>query len=94
MVLTVDFTLLGSRVQGLNGGPDFRFNEALSFVVECEDQARWTASGTRYAGWRRAGSVRLAEGPVRTVVADRPAPANVLMAIPIRSGRAARWRRC
>jgi predicted 3-demethylubiquinone-9 3-methyltransferase (glyoxalase superfamily) len=38
-VLTVDFTLLGSRVQGLNGGPDFRFNEALSFVIECDDQA-------------------------------------------------------
>lgn len=39
MVLTVDFTLLGSRVQGLNGGPDFRFNEAVSFAVECDDQA-------------------------------------------------------
>lgn len=39
MVLTVDFTLLGSRVQGLNGGPDFRFNEAVSFVRECDDQA-------------------------------------------------------
>jgi predicted 3-demethylubiquinone-9 3-methyltransferase (glyoxalase superfamily) len=38
-LLTVDFTLLGQRVQGLNGGPDFRFNEAISFVVECEDQA-------------------------------------------------------
>jgi predicted 3-demethylubiquinone-9 3-methyltransferase (glyoxalase superfamily) len=39
MVLTVDFTLLGSRVQGLNGGSDFQFNEAISFVVECDDQA-------------------------------------------------------
>ena len=39
MVLTVDFTLLGNRVQGLNGGPDFTFNEAISFVVECDDQA-------------------------------------------------------
>ena len=39
MVLVVDFTLLGSRVQGLDGGPDFRFNEAVSFVVECDDQA-------------------------------------------------------
>ena len=39
MVLTVDFTLLGNRVQGLNGGPDFRFSEAVSFVVECDDQA-------------------------------------------------------
>jgi predicted 3-demethylubiquinone-9 3-methyltransferase (glyoxalase superfamily) len=39
MVLTVDFTLRGQRFQGLNGGPEFRFSEAVSFVVECEDQA-------------------------------------------------------
>ena len=39
MVLTVDFTLVGRDFQGLNGGPDFRFNEAVSFVIECEDQA-------------------------------------------------------
>jgi predicted 3-demethylubiquinone-9 3-methyltransferase (glyoxalase superfamily) len=39
MVLTVDFMLNGQRFQGLNGGPDFSFNEAVSFVIECEDQA-------------------------------------------------------
>jgi predicted 3-demethylubiquinone-9 3-methyltransferase (glyoxalase superfamily) len=39
MVLTVDFTLDGQHFQGLNGGPDFSFNEAVSFVIECEDQA-------------------------------------------------------
>ena len=39
MVLVVDFTLGGERFQGLNGGPDFTFNEAVSFVIECEDQA-------------------------------------------------------
>jgi len=38
MVLTVDFTLNGQRFQGLNGGPEFDFNEAVSFVIECEDQ--------------------------------------------------------
>jgi predicted 3-demethylubiquinone-9 3-methyltransferase (glyoxalase superfamily) len=38
-VLTVDFTLAGQHIQGLNGGPDFRFNEAISLVVECDDQA-------------------------------------------------------
>ena len=38
-VLVVDFTLNGQRFQGLNGGPEFRFNEATSFVIECEDQA-------------------------------------------------------
>ena len=39
MVMTVDFTLAGQQVQGLNGGPEFQFNEAVSFVIECEDQA-------------------------------------------------------
>ena len=39
MVLTVDFSLNGQQFQGLNGGPDFNFNEAVSFVIECEDQA-------------------------------------------------------
>jgi predicted 3-demethylubiquinone-9 3-methyltransferase (glyoxalase superfamily) len=39
MVLTVDFTLKGQRFQGLNGGPQFHFSEAVSFVIECEDQA-------------------------------------------------------
>ncbi len=39
MVLTVDFTLAGQRFQALNGGPEFTFNEAVSFVIECEDQA-------------------------------------------------------
>jgi predicted 3-demethylubiquinone-9 3-methyltransferase (glyoxalase superfamily) len=39
MVLTVDFTLGGVPYQGLNGGPDFRFNEAASIAVICEDQA-------------------------------------------------------
>jgi predicted 3-demethylubiquinone-9 3-methyltransferase (glyoxalase superfamily) len=38
-VLLVDFTLSGHKLQGLNGGPDFKFTEASSIVVECEDQA-------------------------------------------------------
>jgi predicted 3-demethylubiquinone-9 3-methyltransferase (glyoxalase superfamily) len=38
-VLTVDFTVAGQKFQGLNGGPDFTFNEAVSFQIDCEDQA-------------------------------------------------------
>lgn len=38
-VLTVDFTLMGRKFQGLNGGPYFKFNEAVSFVIPCKDQA-------------------------------------------------------
>ena len=37
-VLVVDFTLAGQRFTALNGGPDFAFTEAVSFVIDCEDQ--------------------------------------------------------
>lgn len=37
-VLTVEFTLAGQPFMGLNGGPDFKFNEAVSFVIETDDQ--------------------------------------------------------
>jgi predicted 3-demethylubiquinone-9 3-methyltransferase (glyoxalase superfamily) len=38
-VLIVDFTLAGRKLQALNGGPDFHFTEAVSLVIECDDQA-------------------------------------------------------
>jgi predicted 3-demethylubiquinone-9 3-methyltransferase (glyoxalase superfamily) len=38
-VLTVDFTVAGQRFIGLNGGPDFTFSEAISFSIDCENQA-------------------------------------------------------
>ena len=36
--LTVDFTLLGQSFVGLNGGPNFKANEAVSFMVVTENQ--------------------------------------------------------
>ena len=38
-VLTAIFELDGQRFMALDGGPIFTFNEAVSFYVECEDQA-------------------------------------------------------
>jgi len=37
--LTVEFTVLGQSFVGLNGGPNFKPNEAVSFMVITEDQA-------------------------------------------------------
>ena len=37
-VMTVSFELDGKRFVALNGGPDFTFNEAVSFLVDCETQ--------------------------------------------------------
>jgi predicted 3-demethylubiquinone-9 3-methyltransferase (glyoxalase superfamily) len=38
-VMAVDFELSGQRFVGLNGGPQFKFDEAISFQVYCESQA-------------------------------------------------------
>ena len=38
-VLVVDFTLAGQPFRAINGGPQFSFTEAVSFVIDCEDQA-------------------------------------------------------
>ena len=49
MVMTVDFILDGQPFVALNGGPDFRFNEAVSFQVNCDSQDEvdrlWAALG-------------------------------------------------
>src|SRR5688572_1763183 len=36
--MVVTFELNGRKFMGLNGGPHFKFNEAISMVVECADQ--------------------------------------------------------
>jgi predicted 3-demethylubiquinone-9 3-methyltransferase (glyoxalase superfamily) len=38
MVMTVEFELDGQRFVGINGGPEFAFDEAVSFAIECETQ--------------------------------------------------------
>src|SRR5688572_25972780 len=38
-VLTVSFTINGLEFVALNGGPDFKFSEAVSFAIECDTQA-------------------------------------------------------
>ena len=58
-VMTVDFEVEGQTFIALNGGPLFKFNESVSFVVNCESQAEvdalWeklSAGGkTSQCGW-------------------------------------------
>ncbi|MBI4912884.1 MAG: VOC family protein [Acidobacteria bacterium] len=60
-VMTVDFTLDGQDFIALNGGPMHRFNPAVSFVVNCANQAEidhyWSAlsegGGEVECGWIR-----------------------------------------
>lgn len=60
-ILTVTFELDGTHFMALNGGPNHKFNEAVSFVVRCDSQedvdyywSRLTAGGSEIAcGWLR-----------------------------------------
>ncbi|MGW1543484.1 VOC family protein [Streptomyces sp. NPDC002309] len=38
-VMTVEFTAGGQKFVALNGGPEFKFSEAVSFQIPCADQA-------------------------------------------------------
>jgi len=58
--MTVDFELEGQKFGGLNGGPQFKFSEAISFQIFCETQeeidhfwSRLTAGGGQEGpcGW-------------------------------------------
>ena len=37
-VLTIEFEIEGQKFVALNGGPQFKFNESISFVINCETQ--------------------------------------------------------
>src|SRR6266513_1215896 len=59
-VLTIEFEITGQKFVALNGGPQFKFNESVSFVVNCETQdevdyfwAKLTAGGGQESecGW-------------------------------------------
>ena len=60
-ILTVTFELDGTQFVALNGGPNYKFNEAVSFVVRCDSQdevdyywTRLTEGGSEIAcGWLR-----------------------------------------
>jgi predicted 3-demethylubiquinone-9 3-methyltransferase (glyoxalase superfamily) len=59
-IMTIEFQLEGQKFVALNGGPLFKFNESISFVVNCETQKevdyfweRLTANGGQESqcGW-------------------------------------------
>lgn len=36
--LTLEFEIMGQQFVAINAGPEFKFNEAISFAISCEDQ--------------------------------------------------------
>jgi predicted 3-demethylubiquinone-9 3-methyltransferase (glyoxalase superfamily) len=88
-VLTVSFTLDGNEFTGLNGGPEFKFNEAISFEIHCDTQKdidyfwdKLTPGGdptAQVCGWlkdRYGVSWQVAPSQMYEWLADSPNPAS------------------
>ncbi|HVM13601.1 MAG TPA: VOC family protein [Egibacteraceae bacterium] len=65
MVMTVEVELDGQRFVGINGGPEFTFDEAVSFPITCDTQDEIEPLLAAAVRRRRGRPVRLAEGPLR-----------------------------
>jgi hypothetical protein len=72
-VMTMDFTLDGVRFVALNGGPQFKFTEAISFNVNCETRGDRLFLGETFCRWRIDGALRLAQRQIRSLVAGHSA---------------------
>ncbi len=70
-VLTIAFEIEGLKFTALNGGPMFKFNESVSFVVRCDSQEEIDYYWAKFTAERRREPVWLVERQVRTLLADR-----------------------
>ena len=81
-VMTVEFELEGQKFVALNGGPQFKFNEAISFQVHCETQdeidhfwSRLSEQGEEGpCGWLKDRFRRLVAGRAGGAVEDADGP--------------------
>ena len=69
--MTVEFELDGEEFIALNGGPHFKFTEAVSFSVDCKTQEEVDRLWETLSEGRREIEMRLAERQVRVVMADQ-----------------------
>ena len=94
-VMTVELELNGQRFTGINGGPEFKFDEAVSFLIKCEDQDEIDYYWEQLAEGGSERAVRLGQGPLRPVLAGRARPAwTSCSPTPTRGRLSARCRRC
>ncbi len=95
-VMTIEFELEGQRFVALNGGPQFPFTEAVSFVVNCRTQAEvnhyWnklSAGGKKvHCGWlkdRFGVSWQIVPTILEDMIADKnPEKSKAVMAAMLR----------
>ena len=88
-VMTVSFELDGQEFTALNGGPDFKFTEAVSFVINCDTQEEIDYYWGETHRWRREGSgMRMARRQIRALLASNTG--KVFRRMGEGSGRAAK----
>jgi hypothetical protein len=73
-VMTVSFELDGQEFTALNGGPQFKFTEAVSFVINCETQEEIDSAaaglGETHRGRREGSGMRMGRRQVRALLAS------------------------
>jgi Uncharacterized protein conserved in bacteria len=72
-VMTLSFELDGQKFMALNGGPIFKFNESISFMVYCKNQKEIDYFWDKLSegGDEKAQQCGWLKGPVRIVMAGR-----------------------
>ena len=71
-VMVVEFEIEGQTFTALNGGPNFKFNEAISLQVRCETQGEIDYFWSKAHRGGPGGPLRLVEGQIWAVVAGGP----------------------
>ena len=79
-VMVAKFQLDGQDFMALNGGPGFKFTEAISLLVTCETQEEINEKWEKLSGGRSEITVRLVERQVRLVVASCSADSRRIVA--------------
>ena len=77
-VMTVVFTLAGQEYIALNGGPEFRFNEAVSLVVNCDTQEEIDGFWERLSAGGEEGPCGWLKDQLRALVAGGAGRAGAL----------------
>jgi predicted 3-demethylubiquinone-9 3-methyltransferase (glyoxalase superfamily) len=71
-VMTIAFELNGQPFTALNGGPVFKFSQAISFVANCDTQQEIDHLWEKLSAGGQIPAMRLADRPVRNRLADHP----------------------
>ena len=69
--MAVEFELEGQKFAALNGGPQFKFDEAISFQIACENQKEVDYFWSKLTEGGKEDRLRLAEGQIRPLMAGR-----------------------